>query len=236
MKIGFVADHRSNATVTLIAFSVFNTVRMMTSESGQSDEVRKGAIMRPPECCMCDKTLGDGYECEMLVFKQVPADVIASVRGIQRVGYEIPDHPDHMEWFCSEHSILAKQFLHLTIHETVAQLKSLIESYAGDRSLYRSLVLDDLFTSECPLCSNWAGWTGVIEEEYEYQRSPERETQIGPLMHCPNCEHRFQDLDGALQEFLRQNPPLFIPGRRLSDKVDGQFETGWPNIDCDVII
>ena len=152
--------------------------------------------MRPPECCMCDKTLEDGDECELLVFKQVPADVIASVRGIQRVGYEIPDHPDHMEWFCSEHSILAKQFLHLTIHESVAQLKSLIESYAGDRSLYRSLVLDDLFTSECPFCSNWAGWTGVIEEEYEYQRSPERETQIGPLMHCPNCEHRFQDLDG----------------------------------------
>jgi len=76
------------------------------------------------------------------------------------------DHPDHMEWFCSEHSILAKQFLHLTIHEIVAQLKSLIEPYDGDRSLYRSLVLDDLFTSECPFCSNWAGWTGVIEEEY----------------------------------------------------------------------
>ena len=208
-KIGFVAGHRSNPTVTPYVFSVFNTVRLMTSESGQSNGVGKGSIMRPPECCMCDKTLGDGCECELLVFKQIPADVIASVRGIQRVGYEIPDHPNHMEWFCSEHSILAKQFLHLTIHETVAQLESLIESYAGDRSLYRSLVLDDLFTSECPLCSNWAGWTGVTEEEYEYQRSSEREAQIGPLIQCPHCGHRFQDLDRALQEFLRHPPFVY---------------------------
>ena len=118
--------------------------------------------------------------------------------------------------------------------------------------------MDDLFSSECPACGNWAGWTGLIENQRFDELNAENDLEIndpvvssstgqrtvdsgilnrilnlrktsadsidqvdlGVLMYCLICSNQFLESKGALQDFLRNSPPMFIPGRRLSDRLE----------------
>ena len=161
--------------------------------------------MRPPNCCLCEKGLDTNEEGELLTFIQLPTNVIKSAQG----SAPLPDHPEHQEWFCLLHLPLAAQFKHLTRNEAVAQLSSIVEE-SIDELTNVDPSLDDLFLSECPACGSQAAWLGIIEEEKELETF-----DLGTLMHCPDCSDRFLLTQGALQQFLTNNPPLFIPGRRI---------------------
>jgi len=163
--------------------------------------------MRPPNCYLCERGLDTEDECELISFTKIPENVIKSVRGSI---YPVPTHPDSTEWFCKEeHFNLAKQFKHLTYEEAVNQLKCITGKSREDSN---NIKLDYLFVSECTLCGDVAGWTGVIEEE-----SFEESIELGTLMYCYTCANSFLTVSGALQEYLKKSPPIFIPGRRLSD-------------------
>lgn len=163
--------------------------------------------MRPANCYLCERGLDTKDECELISFTKIPANVIKSVRGLV---YPVPTHPDNTEWFCiEEHFALAKQFKHLTYEEAVNQLKCITGTSREDCN---NIKLDYLFVSECTLCGDVAGWTGVIEEE-----SFEESIELGTLMYCYTCANSFLTVSGALQEYLKKSPPVFIPGRRLSD-------------------
>ena len=43
---------------------------------------------------------------------------------------------------------------------------------------------------------------------------------LGVLMYCLVCSNQFLESKGALQDFLRDSPPTFIPGRRLSGRLE----------------
>ena len=210
-------------------------------------------VMRPPICCLCDRGFETGHECELVAFTQVPEDVANSLRR----GYEDPpEHPPHLEWFCPEHAQLATQLVHLTCTQAVAQLQSLTADESN--SVPHRPILDDLFLSECPACGNWAGWTGLIEEQRFDELDAENDLEIhdsvspsstskravgsgmlnrilnlrkasddsmdqvdlGVLMYCLVCSNQFLESNGALQDFLRHSPPTFIPGRRLSGRLE----------------
>ncbi|SVD16342.1 uncharacterized protein METZ01_LOCUS369196, partial [marine metagenome] len=167
---------------------------------------RSEDLMRPPNCCLCEKGLDTNEECELLTFIQLPTNVIKSAQG----SAPLPDHPEHQEWFCLFHHPLATQFKHLTRNEAVTQLSSIVEE-SIDQLEKVAPALDDLFLSECPACGSQAAWLGIVEEERELETF-----DLGTLMHCPDCSDRFLLTQGALQQFLKNNPPLFIPGRRIS--------------------
>lgn len=188
--------------------------------------------MRPPECCICDNSLENGDKCELVSFAMIPQEVIDQKQNSNPAGLTIPDHPEHQEWFCMDHIDMAKQFEHLTSREAVTQLKAILVPPPG-RNL-KGPVLDDLFVSECPLCGDWAGWTGIIELEKSYETSDRNSITTpvhrGALMHCPHCANRFMDIPGALRSFFEETPPLFIPGRRLTRRLEGGYTSkkAWP--------
>ena len=121
---------------------------------------RSEDLMRPPNCCLCEKGLDTNEECELLTFIQLPTNVIKSAQG----SAPLPDHPEHQEWFCLFHLPLAAQFKHLTRNEAVAQLSSIVEE-SIDELTNVDPSLDDLFLSECPACGSQAAWLGIVEEE-----------------------------------------------------------------------
>ena len=210
-------------------------------------------VMRPPICCLCDRGFETGHECELIAFTQVPEDVANAVR---RGDEDTPEHPPHLEWFCPEHVQQAAQLVHLTCTQAVGQLQALYID--GSDSSSQEPILDDLFSSECPACGNWAGWTGLIENQRFDELNSENnleindssassstgprtvdssilnrilslrktsadsieQTDLGILMHCLVCSNQFLESKGSLQDFLRNSPPIFIPGRRLSDRLE----------------
>ena len=151
---------------------------------------------------------------------------------------------------------LATQLVHLTCTQAVDQLQSL--SLDGSDSGSQKPILDDWFLSECPACGNWAGWTGLIEEQRFDELDAENDQEIndsatwsstsqrtvdsgilnrilnlrrtsddsmdqvdlGVLMYCLVCSNQFLESKGSLQDFLRHSPPTFIPGRRLSGRLE----------------
>jgi len=151
---------------------------------------------------------------------------------------------------------LATQLVHLTCTQAATQLQSL--AIDGSNSAPQRPILDDLFLSECPACGNWAGWTGLIEEQRFDELDAENDLEIhdsasssstsqrtvdsgilnrilnlrkasddsmdqvnlGVLMYCLVCSNQFLESQGALQDFLRHSPPTFIPGRRLSGRLE----------------
>lgn len=178
--------------------------------------------MRPPECSICGKNLANGDKCELLSFAVIPQEVIDQTQRSNTSGMTLPDHPDHQEWFCLEHVDTAKQFTHLTCSEALTQLRAILLP-PPERNL-KGIILDDLFVSECPLCSDWAGWTGIIEEKNSGL------SDRGVLMYCPHCGNRFLYVPGALRSFFEETPPLFIPGRRLTRRLEGEYTSkyAWP--------
>ena len=209
--------------------------------------------MKPPMCCLCYHGFETGHECELIAFTQIPEDVVNSLR---RGDKDPPEHPPHLEWFCTEHVHSATQLVHLTCTQAVTQLQSLAVNEAT--SVPNRPIVDDLFLSECPVCGNWAGWTGLIEEHsfdelddggdqklhdpipssstsqapvgsgmldriLTHRKAPDSsmdQADLGVLMYCLVCSNQFLECKGALQEFLRKSPPTFIPGRRLSRRLE----------------
>ena len=161
--------------------------------------------MRPPNCCLCRRGLDTNDNCELLDFIKLPSEVVKSVQG----SAPVPDHPEHQEWFCSLHLTMATQFKHLTRNEAVSQLNAIVDE--SDEFEEVVPALDDLFVSECPSCGSQAAWLGIIEEETALETF-----DMGTLMQCPDCSDRFLLTQGALQQYLKDSPPQFIPSRRIS--------------------
>ena len=56
--------------------------------------------MMPPNCCLCDKGLVTGYECELVCFHKTPDQEVWYTDAESRL---LPDHPPNCEWFCEDH-------------------------------------------------------------------------------------------------------------------------------------
>ena len=169
-------------------------------------------VMRPPICCLCDRGFETGHECELIAFTQVPEDVANSLRR----GYEDPpEHPPHLEWLCPEHVQQATQLVHLTCTQAVDQLQSL--SLDGSDSGSQKPILDDLFLSECPACGNWAGWTGLIEEQRFDELDAENDQEINDSAAWSSTSQRTVEA-GILNRILNL--------RRTSDDSMDQVDLG----------
>jgi hypothetical protein len=54
----------------------------------------------PPNCCLCDKGLVTGDECELVCFRKTPDQEVWYTDAESRL---LPDHPPNCEWFCEDH-------------------------------------------------------------------------------------------------------------------------------------
>ena len=66
--------------------------------------------MMPPNCCLCDKGLETGDECELICFHKRPEQESRYAEAETRL---IPDHPPNREWFCAGHVEAARSRLDL---------------------------------------------------------------------------------------------------------------------------
>lgn len=87
--------------------------------------------------------------------------------------------------------------------ELLMQLKAISQG-ARPRSQYAKTDLDWLFSTECPLCGEKAGWNGQVENV---------SGDITLVMACPHCRNSFGWLAGNQQQQLRTTVPDFQPGR-----------------------
>ncbi|MGI5421550.1 hypothetical protein [Actinomadura luteofluorescens] len=82
----------------------------------------RGAALRPPMCFICLRTPDDEASFssfETIGFALTPQEEAAS-RERDREGWA--GHPSEVEWFCHEHSALAKKHSHLHWREAMELL------------------------------------------------------------------------------------------------------------------
>jgi hypothetical protein len=75
--------------------------------------------MRPPCCCLCDRTFDPGVDGDQLEFARRPSDEDFHERMARE---RFVDHPPNVEWFCASHLEAARARRHLTIDRALAEL------------------------------------------------------------------------------------------------------------------
>jgi len=77
--------------------------------------------MKPPVCCICDKSLDYPSEGGLIYFKKRSSDKKWEKR-MKKKG--MVGHPPYAEWFCKEHYEKANELKDLAIDEAMKQLKT----------------------------------------------------------------------------------------------------------------
>ena len=76
--------------------------------------------MRPPICCICDKSLDSSNDGGLIYFKKRASDREWEER-MEREG--MVGHPPFAEWFCKKHYKKAFEMKDLPIDEAMKQLQ-----------------------------------------------------------------------------------------------------------------
>ena len=76
--------------------------------------------MMPPNCCLCDKGLETGDECELICFHKTPEQEAWHAEAESRL---IPDHPPNCEWFCEDHVETARSLVSLDLDQALAKIR-----------------------------------------------------------------------------------------------------------------
>ncbi len=76
--------------------------------------------MKPPICCICEKSLEYPDEGGLIYFKKRPSD-----KKWDKVMEEngMVGHPPYAEWFCRDHYVKAKELKDLTIDRAMKLLE-----------------------------------------------------------------------------------------------------------------
>lgn len=77
--------------------------------------------MMPPNCCLCDKGLETGDECELICFQKTPEQEAWHAEAETRL---IPDHPPNCAWFCADHVEAARSLVDLDLARALAAIQA----------------------------------------------------------------------------------------------------------------
>lgn len=76
--------------------------------------------MMPPNCCLCNKGLATGADCELVCFHKTPEQESWYAEAESRL---IPDHPPNCEWFCEDHLEAARSLVELDLDQALAKIR-----------------------------------------------------------------------------------------------------------------
>ena len=87
---------------------------------------RRTRTMMPPNCCLCDKGLETGDECELVCFRRTAEQESWRAESDSRL---FPDHPPDCEWFCKDHVEVARAFIDLDLKQALEAIRDRGKSY-----------------------------------------------------------------------------------------------------------